>query len=108
MARHKSRSPKEGLKQILALEVNDPELSGQLQALGVDTTFSNAIALAFVQRAIKGDKDAARFVRDAVEESAPKAEKGAAPAQTNVRALELEGLSDAELEELADMTDRRK
>lgn len=106
MARRKSRSPKEGLKQILALEVNDPDLSGQLQALGVETTFSNAIALAFVQRAIKGDKDAARFVREAVEESAAKGEKRAEPNQINVRALELEGLSDTELEALADLNDR--
>ena len=103
-ARRKLKSQREILRQILSLKCDDDEARSALRALGLDETFANAANLAVLRRAVRGDVDALRYVRDTI---------GEKPADTMtlglldkpVKSLELSGLSDAELEALADRTE---
>ena len=67
-SKRKRKTFAEGLKLILAMEVDDPARLAALQALGLDGTFQDSINIASVQRAQTGDIEAARFVRDTVGE----------------------------------------
>lgn len=78
-------------------KVTDPELTQSLQEAGLENTYEQAIALAAVQKAAKGDLAAAKFLRDILEDY----ETGHKP----VRAMDLQALSDRQLKRLADMTD---
>ena len=99
---------REAMQSILSQTVTDVQTAQELERLGLEASFANAISLAAVKRAVEtGELDAARFVRDTV---------GEKPSQTldlgiqnkPVRALDLSRLSDAQLEALADQTDEKR
>lgn len=66
--RRRRKTFAEGLKLILAMDVDDPERLAMLRALGLEGTFQDSINIASVQKAQTGDIEAARFVRDTVGE----------------------------------------
>ena len=73
-----------------------------LEAMGVETTYAALILAAVVRKAAeKADMDALRYIRGSLGEKPPEGGDGRGTRRP-VRARELEKLSDAELEALAD------
>lgn len=104
-ARAKHRLFKDILKDILATPISsEDEAFAQLKALGLEANHENAMMLASAKRAMLGDIEAARFVRDTVGEK-PTEAFNLAVHNGPIKALDMAGLSDQELEALADQTD---
>ena len=105
--RKKYKRQGEILRQILTLPCDDPTAVEQLQELGLDPDFANAANLAVIRKALRGDVEAMRYVRDTL---------GEKPADTTrldvlskpVGAQDLTQLSDAELEMLADIAEEEE
>lgn len=99
------RTFRECMKDILSLEVTDDEIRRELEKMGLDPTFSNAISLSSIKKAANvGDIEAARFARDTVGEKPTEALQMAITDKP-IKSLDLSQLSDAELEALADQAD---
>ena len=97
------RSLREGLRTILPLEVDSETVAEELNRLGVDPTFTNAISLRLIRKALEdGNVTAFQAVRDTV---------GEKPTDKNrldlsrVGGMDLSRLSDQQLAELADGED---
>lgn len=98
------RTFRECLQAILSLEVSDQDLREELEKMGLDPSYSNAISLAAIRKAAAtGDIEAARFTRDTVGEKPTEALQMSF--DKPIKAMDLSQLSDAELEALADQTD---
>lgn len=98
---------REVLKTILCLECDDGEAVERLSALGLDNTFANAANLAVMRKAVRGDVDALRYIRDTIGEK-PADTTQLALLDKPVGAQDLTKLSDAELEVLADRAAREE
>ena len=103
-ARRKYKAMRDALKQVLILDVDNPELYAKLEALGIEPSRSNAIALKTVAKAADGDIEAARFVRDTVGEKPTEAYNIGVSGKP-IKSLDLTALTDEELEALADGVD---
>lgn len=104
-ARAKHRLFKDILKDILALPIDNEDVAfDQLEKLGIKANHENAMMLAAAKRAMLGDVEAARFVRDTVGEK-PTEAFNLAVHNGPIKALDMAGLSDQELEALADQED---
>ena len=66
--RFQHKQQKEILKDILSLECDDEEAVKALKALGLDESFANAANLAVLRRAVKGDVESLRYIRDTIGE----------------------------------------
>lgn len=98
------RAMREVLQQLMALDTTDTAMLDLLGQLGLDPTNDNAVSLAQILNAVKGDTEAARFVRDTLGEKPTEIYNlGVSPKP--IRALDLSKLSDEELEALADQTE---
>jgi len=92
------------LNQMLSLECDDEQAAAALQALGLDPTFANAANLSVLRRAVHGDVECLRYIRDTIGEKPTEAFQ-LGVYNTPVKALDMTKLSDAELEALADRAD---
>ena len=98
------RTFRECLQTILSLEVSDERLRSELENMGLDPSYSNAISMAAIRKAAAtGDIEAARFTRDTVGEKPTEALQ--MTFDKPVKSMYLSKLSDAELEALADQAD---
>ena len=105
-ARARHRLFKDILKDILALPIDNEDVAYvQLKKLGIKANHENAMMLATAKRAMLGDVEAARFVRDTVGEKPTEAMQ-LAITDKPVKSLDLNKLSDTELEALADQADQ--
>lgn len=86
-------------RTLLALAPEDPKRREELLELGITPTYAGAIGLAVVRKGSQGDVTAARFIRDTLGE---KPEETALSIGRDVRSLDLSGLSDEQLVELAE------
>lgn len=98
---------REILGELMTLKCDDKEAVAALEALGLPPDFATAANLAIVRRALKGEVEAMKYIRDTL------GEKPADVTQLNlldrpVAAQDLSQLSDAELEVLADRADRKE
>lgn len=96
-ARRKYRTQRELLSLILSSPIDDKEKAKKLKEAGFPATYGGAMAFAATAKAVDGDIEAARFVRDTV------GEKPTESYQMNVtdkpvRSLDLTQLTDEELE----------
>ena len=66
--RFQHKLQKDILKDILSLECDDTEAVNALKALGLDESFANAANLAVLRRAVKGDVESLRYIRDTIGE----------------------------------------
>ena len=66
--RYQHKLQKDILKDILSLECDDTEAVNALKALGLDESFANAANLAVLRRAVKGDVESLRYIRDTIGE----------------------------------------
>ena len=85
---------RKSVRSILASAAQDGELCELLTALGVERTILNAVHLALCLKAMKGDVQAAKYLRETAEEEGNDGEKGGAMPDLTV-------LSDRELRSLA-------
>lgn len=98
------RTFRECLQTILSLEVTDDALRAELEKMGLDPSYSNAISMAAIRKAAAtGDIEAARFTRDTVGEKPTEALQMSF--DKPVKSMDLSKLTDAELEALADQAD---
>ena len=100
-ARRRRKTFRESLLTILALDVDDPELYAKLTELGLDPSRQTAVDLAQVERAARGDTDAARFVRDTVGEKPTEQVELGGLADRPIETIDLTKLSDEDLRKLA-------
>ena len=101
-ARVKHRLFKDILRDVLACPVdNDDALKAQLEALGLKANVENAMMLRAAHRAISGDIEAARFVRDTVGEK-PTEAFNLAVSDRPIQSVDLATLTDQELQALAE------
>ena len=96
-ARRKYRTQRELLSLILAAPVADESKAKKLKDAGFPATYGGAMAFAATAKAVDGDIEAARYVRDTV------GEKPTESYQMNVtdkpvKSLDLTQLTDEELE----------
>lgn len=104
-ARRRHRELRLILRELLAAPLTDDEqVSEALTGLGLEATQEAALMLAAVRKGKKGDTDALRFIRDTLGEKPTDAVELAVQSKP-VRALDLSGLSDSELEALADRSE---
>lgn len=92
------------LKTVLALDTDDEAAAEELRKMGLDPTFANAATLAAIRKAVHGDIEAARYIRDTIGEK-PTEAMSVALTDKPVKAMDLSKMSDAELEALADRVD---
>lgn len=104
VARQGYKRQRDLIKQVLAAQVDDPTLKEKLKELGFDTTFGSAMVFAQAKKALVGDTEAARYLRDTVGEKPTEAYQ-LAVTDKPIRAMDLSALSDEELEALADEAD---
>ena len=102
--RYQHKRQQEILKDLLRIECDDKEACEALRALGLDETFANAANLQVMRRAMRGDVEALRYIRDTIGEK-PTESMQLGVFNTPVKALDMTKLSDAELEALADRAD---
>ena len=66
--RRLKRTQADILRQILVLDYTDPERRKLLMQLGLSGNFADAINLSVLEKAAKGDVEAARYMRDTIGE----------------------------------------
>lgn len=103
-SRKQCKLQREILKDIMSLDCDDEEAALACQALGLDASFANAANLAVIRRAVRGDVECMRYIRDTMGEK-PTESMQLGVFNTPVKALDMTKLSDAELEALADRSD---
>lgn len=100
-ARRKQRTFRESLKLMLELNTKDEQIRAQLLDNGVEPTILNAINFAQTTQAMKGNTDAARFVRDTIGEKPRDALELGNLDERPLATIDLSKLSDDELRALA-------
>lgn len=68
VARYKHKLQKDILKDIMSLKCDEEEAVNALKALGLDESFANAANLAVLRRAVHGDVESLRYIRDTIGE----------------------------------------
>ncbi len=101
--RRQRKSMREGFKEALKAGVTDASMEEALKAIGLEPTMQNAILLAAIGKAMTGDIEAARFVRDTIGEKPTEALQ--ISAVQDVQQMDVSGLTDAELQAIIADTD---
>jgi hypothetical protein len=98
------RAMREVLKELMVLDTTDDRMKDLLTQLGLEPTNDNAVSLAQIINAVKGETEAARFVRDTLGEK-PTENYNLGVSGKPIKSLDLSKMSDEELEALADQSD---
>lgn len=101
IARRQRRQLRELLNDCMTAEVTDAEIKAALVAAGYEPSFENALTLAALTKAARGDIEALRYVRDTLGEK-PTEQYNLAVSQRSVRSMDLSTLTDDELMRIAD------
>ena len=103
-ARQQRRMMRETLSDLLRTPIKDPEAAEALRAAGLPADLQGGMLLAQIKRALGGDVDSARFVRDTAGEK-PTESLSVGVSDKPVRTLDLPTVSDADLARIADRVD---
>lgn len=95
-ARRLRRTQADILRQILVLDYTDPERRKLLMQLGLSGSFADAINLSVLEKAAKGDVEAARYMRDTIGEK-PREDMQVSVLDKPVEQLNMSELTDEEL-----------
>lgn len=98
------KTQRELMKQALLCAPEDPKIAEALRTLGLDATYASALAIAQIRKGADGDTEAFRAVRDTIGEKPTEAYQ-LAVSDKPIKALDLSGMTDDELEALADGLD---
>ena len=99
-ARRRQKTFRESIKALLTCDVPDEELKARLEQLGVDTTVLNAIHMAVHDKAMRGDLEAARYLRDTAGEKPRDGLDIAGEPGTPLSWMDLSAMSDDQLRAL--------
>ena len=102
-SRRKRKTIAEVAKAILDSPEHDPETLAMLQEIGLDGTKRDTMTLAQILRAIKGDPDSFRLIRDTIGEKPRDELEIGGLADRPIQTIDLSKLSDDELRRLAEM-----
>lgn len=102
-ARYKKGLIREACQTIMASSVEDPELSEACEKLGVENSFAYATAIAIGRKALAGDAEAARYLRDTAGEKPREAIDMAI--DKPIQSRDMSEVSDEELEAMAEGLD---
>ena len=102
--KRQKRLMRDVLREMMTLDVPDEELSAKLKQFGVDPSIVNGLMYQAIRTGLSGDIEATRFLRDTLGEKPTEAFNMNLTGKP-VKALDLSGLSDQELEALADQAD---
>ena len=103
-ARQGYKSQRELLRLILETTVDDAETAAALKANGFPTTYGGAVAFAAARKALAGDIEAVRYLRDTVGEKPTEAYQ-LAFTDKPIKAIDMSKLSDEQLQQMADKAD---
>jgi len=101
IARQRRRAMRETLSTLLQAPIDDEKIAAALQAIGLPADYQGAMTLAVMRKALLGDVEAARYLRDTAGEKPTETYNLSMEAKP-VQALDLSKYSDAELEQIAD------
>ena len=101
LARRQRRLLRDTLNALLTTPVDDPVAIAALEAAGLPPDLQGGVLLAVLRRALSGDVEAARYIRDTLGEK-PTESFNLSVAQKPIQAMDLRQLSDEELLRLAD------
>jgi len=102
--KRKKRLMRDVLQEMMRLDVPDEELAAKLRAFGMDETVVNGLMYQVINGGLKGDVESVRFLRDTLGEKPTEAFNVGLSGKP-VKSLDLSGLTDQELEALADGED---
>jgi len=103
-SRRRRKMIRELMGNAMTARVTDGDVEAWLIEAGYEPTFENAMTLSVLTKAAQGDVEAARFVRDTLGEK-PTETFNLAVSDKPVKAVDLSGMTDAEIEALADRAD---
>ena len=103
-ARSRRRLFRETLSDLMKCDAVPEEIRAALEATGAKVDIQSAILLAAARKAMTGDVEAARFVRDTLGEK-PTETFNFALSDKPVKSMDLTQVPDAELQALADRAD---
>ena len=103
-ARRQRRLLRETLGDLMTADYAADDVRAQLNVLGIQVDAQSASMFAILRKAMAGDVEAARFIRDTLGEK-PTETFNLAVSDKPVKAMDMSSLSDEELEVLADQTD---
>ncbi len=104
VARRQRRQLRELLNDCMTAQVTDDEIKAALVSAGYEPSFENALTLAALTKAARGDIEALRYVRDTLGEK-PTESYNLSMGQKPIRSMDLSQLSDEELIALAARSD---
>ena len=102
-SRRKRRTIAEVARAILDSPERDPGMLALLQEIGLDGTTRDTMTFAQILRAVKGDPDSFRLIRDTVGEKPREELEIGGLADRPIQTIDLSKLSDDELRRLAEM-----
>lgn len=100
-ARRQRRLLRETLGDLMTADYAADDVRAQLNALGIQVDAQSASMFAILRKAMAGDVEAARFIRDTLGEK-PTETFNLGVLEKPVKSLDLSGMSDEELARLAD------
>ena len=103
ISRRKRKTFAEGLKQLLAMEEDDPKVRDLLLSLGLDGTYQDSINLAQLRQAKKGDVDSFRVIRDTIGEKPRDEIEVGGLVDRPIQTIDMSKLTDDQLRMLAEM-----
>lgn len=103
-ARERKKLMRETLSELMMSDAVPAEIKAALEETGTKVDVQGAILLAMARKAMTGDVEAARFVRDTMGQK-PTETFNLAVSDKPVKAMDMSSLSDKELEALADQAD---
>jgi hypothetical protein len=102
--RERKKLMRETLSELMMSDAVPEEIRAALEQIGAHVDIQGAILLAQARKAMTGDVEAARFVRDTLGQK-PTETFNLAMSDKPIKAVDLTQMSDAEIEALADRAD---
>lgn len=100
-ARRQYKKQKDIIKELLTLDVPDDTMKEMLKKLGIDPSFGHGINFSLALKALSGDTEAAKYVRDTAGEKPAQAVEVSTPSGPIQIDEKITSLTDAELKKLA-------
>lgn len=99
-AKRKKKTIRAVMQAMLDCQIPDTEAAEALKALGFEGTFRDGMTRAMLEKALKGDVEAGRFVRDTVGEK-PREGVDLSFEDKPLSAIDMSKLTDEQLQQLA-------
>lgn len=99
-AKRRKKTIRSVMQAMLDCQIPEAEQTEALKALGFEGTFRDGMTLAMLQKALRGDVEAGRFVRDTVGEK-PREGVDLTFDEKPLASIDMSKLTDAELQQMA-------